>query len=111
MLTKTIGLSSKQVIADSRLKAIVGYVPYFGQPIFPAFGRDQKGLDGLTTPFLGIGGFSDTTAPIETTIQGVLRLHGSRELLGLEVSAISLTPERARHLHLVVDLYRGARSG
>ena len=84
MLTKTIGLSSKQVIADSRLKAIVGYVPYFGQPIFPAFGRDQKGLDGLTTPFLGIGGFSDTTAPIETTIQGVLRLHGSRELLGLE---------------------------
>jgi predicted dienelactone hydrolase len=84
MLTKTIGLSSKQVIADSRLKAIVGYVPYFGQPIFPAFGRDQKGLDGFTTPFLGIGGFSDTTAPIETTIQGVLRLHGSRELLGLE---------------------------
>jgi predicted dienelactone hydrolase len=84
MLTKSIGLSSKQVLADTRLKAIVGYVPYFGQPIFPAFGRDQKGLDGFTTPFLGIGGFSDTTAPIETTIQGVLRLHGSRELLGLE---------------------------
>jgi len=83
-LTKTIGLSSKQVVNDTRLKAIVGYVPYFGQPIFPAFGRDQKGLDGLTTPFLGIGGFSDTTAPIETTVQGVLRLHGSRELLGLE---------------------------
>ncbi len=84
MLTKTVGLSSKQVIADSRLKAIVGYVPYFGQPIFPAFGRDQKGLDGVTTPFLGIGGFSDTTAPIGTIAQGVLRLHGSRELLGLE---------------------------
>jgi predicted dienelactone hydrolase len=84
MLTKTIGLSSKQVILDTRLKAIAGYVPYFGQPIFPAFGRDQKGLDGFTTPFLGIGGFSDTTAPIETTVQGVLRLHGSRELLGLE---------------------------
>jgi predicted dienelactone hydrolase len=83
-LTTTVGLSSKQVIADSRLKAIVGYVPYFGQPIFPAFGRDQEGLDGVTTPFLGIGGFSDTTAPIETIAQGVLRLHGSRELLGLE---------------------------
>lgn len=82
-LTTTVGLSSKQVIADSRLKAIVGYVPYFGLPIFPAFGRDQKGLDGMTTPFLGIGGFSDTTAPIATTAQGVLRLHGSRELLGL----------------------------
>jgi predicted dienelactone hydrolase len=82
-LTTTIGLSSKQVVSDSRLKAIVGYVPYFGLPFLPAFGRDQKGLDDLTTPFLGIGGFSDTTAPIETTVQGVLRLHGSRELLGL----------------------------
>ncbi len=50
----------------------------------PAFGRDQKGLDGFTTPFLGIGGFSDPIAPIEVTAQGVLRLHGSRELLALE---------------------------
>ncbi|HEY8623856.1 MAG TPA: hypothetical protein VIM74_08300, partial [Casimicrobiaceae bacterium] len=83
-LTTTIGLSSKQVVADRRLKAIVGYVPYFGLPFLPAFGRDQKGLDNLTTPFLGIAGFSDTTAPIDTTVQGVLRLHGSRELLGLE---------------------------
>jgi predicted dienelactone hydrolase len=83
-LTTTVGLSSKQVIADSRLKAIVGYVPYFGLSIFPAFGRDQKGLDGVTTPFLGIGGFSDTTAPIAITAEGVLRLHGSRELVGLE---------------------------
>ena len=83
-LTKTIGLSSKQVVADTRLKAIVGYVPYFGQSFLPAFGRDQKGLDNLMTPFLGIAGFSDTTAPIDATIQGVLRLHGSRELLGLE---------------------------
>jgi hypothetical protein len=84
MLTTTIGLSSKQVINDPRLKAIVGYVPYFGQPIFPAFGRGQKGLDGFTTPFLGIGGFSDPIAPLAVTAQGVLRLHGSRELLGLE---------------------------
>jgi predicted dienelactone hydrolase len=84
MLTTTIGLSSKQVIDDTRLKAIVGYVPYFGQSIFPAFGRDQKGLDGFTTPFLGIAGFSDDIAPIATTAQGVLRLHGSRELVGLE---------------------------
>jgi predicted dienelactone hydrolase len=83
-LTTTIGLSSKQVVADPRLKAIVGYVPYFGQSFLPAFGRDQKGLDNLTTPFLGIGGFSDTTAPIDVIVQGVLRLHGSRELLGLE---------------------------
>src|SRR5213079_548790 len=30
-LTKTIGLSSSQVTVDTRLKAAVGYVPYFGQ--------------------------------------------------------------------------------
>ena len=83
-LTRTIGLSSKQVTSDARLKAIVGYVPYFGSSFFPAFGRDQKGLDSITTPFLGIGGFSDTTAPIGAIAQGVLRLRGSRELVGLE---------------------------
>ena len=66
-LTTTVGLSSKHVVADPRLKAIVGYVPYFGQPFFPAFGRDQNGLDGITVPFLGISGTADTTAPIGTS--------------------------------------------
>ncbi len=83
-LTITVGLSSKQVVADPRLKAIVGYVPYFGLPIFPAFGRDQKGLDDMTVPFLGIAGFDDTTAPLGPIAQGVLRLQASRELVALE---------------------------
>lgn len=82
-LTTTIGLSSKQVIADPRLKAIVGYVPYFGQPFYPAFGRDQAGLDGMTVPFLGISGTADTTAPLGPAIQGVERLAGSRYLVAL----------------------------
>lgn len=83
-LTTTVGLSSKQVISDPRIKAIVGYVPYFGQPFLPAFGRDQNGLDGIIVPFLGIAGFDDTTAPLPTTAQGVLRLTRSRELVALE---------------------------
>ena len=83
-LTVSIGLSSKQVVADPRLKAVVGYVPYFGQLIFPAFGRDQKGLDGINVPFLGMAGFDDTTAPLGPIVQGVQRLQASRELLGLE---------------------------
>jgi predicted dienelactone hydrolase len=82
-LTTTIGLSSKQVVADPRLKAIVGYVPYFGQLFFPAFGRDQAGLDGMTVPFLGISGTADTTAPLGPAIQGVERLAGSRYLVAL----------------------------
>jgi predicted dienelactone hydrolase len=82
-LTTTIGLSSKQVIADPRLKAIVGYVPYFGQPFFPAFGRDQAGLQGIGVPFLGISGTADTTAPVGPAIQGVEQLAGSRYLVTL----------------------------
>ncbi len=83
-LTVSIGLSSKQVIADPRLKAIVGYVPYFGQPFFPAFGRDQNGLDAIAVPFLGISGTADTTAPVGPAIEGVERLGGSRYLVTLE---------------------------
>lgn len=82
-LTDSIGLSSKQVTSDPRLKAIFGYVPYFGLPIFPAFGRDQNGLDGMAVPFLGISGTADTTAPIGPALQGVSRMAGSRYLVAL----------------------------
>ncbi|MDQ6923967.1 MAG: hypothetical protein M3Z74_07315 [Pseudomonadota bacterium] len=82
-LTKSIGLSWSQVSNDSRLKAAVGYVPYFGQSVFPAFGRDQHGLDGIALPYLAISGTADTTAPIGPTAQGISRLSGPRELVAL----------------------------
>ena len=40
-LTVSVGLSSRQVLVDDRLKSVATYVPYFGQVLFPAFGRDQ----------------------------------------------------------------------
>ena len=83
-LTKSIGLSWSQVANDSRLKAAVGYVPYFGQVLFPAFGRDQHGLDGVALPYLGISGTADTTAPLVQTIQGMNHLAGPRELVTLK---------------------------
>jgi len=61
----------------------VGYVPYFGQPFLPAFGRDQHGLDGVKLPYLAISGTADTTAPIIETQQGLARLAGTRELVAL----------------------------
>ena len=64
LTTSYPGLSRNQVTHDLRIKAAVGYVPYFGQPILPAFGRDQGGLAGINLPFLGISGTADTTAPI-----------------------------------------------
>jgi hypothetical protein len=36
-------LQSAQVMNDARLRAIAGYVPYFGQRLLPAFGDDQRG--------------------------------------------------------------------
>lgn len=82
-LTTTIGQSSQTVLKDPRISAVVGYVPYFGQNFFPAFGRDQNGLSGITVPFLGIAGTADTTASIEATEEGVRRLGGSRILVAL----------------------------
>jgi len=35
---------------NSRLKGAATYIPYFGQPGLPAFGRGQHGLDGVTLP-------------------------------------------------------------
>ena len=83
MVTVTAGLSSRQITFDPRLKAAVGYVPYFGQPFLPAFGRDQHGLDSINLPFLGISGTADITAPIIETKIGMSRLTGTRELVAL----------------------------
>ena len=82
-LTTTVGQAYKQVMFDPRLKAAAGYVPYFGQVVFPAFGRDQNGLQGLTLPFLAISGTADTTAPIAATERGFEFLHNTRQLVAL----------------------------
>jgi predicted dienelactone hydrolase len=82
-LTPSAGLLWKQVTHDPRIKAAVGYVPYFGQPFLPAFGLEQHGLDGINLPFLGISGTADTTAPIKETEIGMSRLTGTRRLVAL----------------------------
>jgi predicted dienelactone hydrolase len=82
-LTTSPGLASSSVGVDQRIKAVVGYVPYFGQPLLPAFGRDQHGLDAVTLPYLAISGTSDTTAPLAITQQGMARLQGPRQLVAL----------------------------
>jgi predicted dienelactone hydrolase len=83
LTTSYPGLSWNQVTHDPRIKAAVGYVPYFGQPFLPAFGSDQHGLDGINLPFLGISGTADTTAPIIEVEIGMSRLTGTRELVAL----------------------------
>ena len=83
-LTVSPGLSSKTVMNDARLKAAVGYVPYFGQLILPAFGRDQEGLHDVTMPYLAIAGGADITAPAPVTALGMEQLTGVRQFVLLE---------------------------
>jgi predicted dienelactone hydrolase len=79
-----LGSSWNRVTLDPRIKAAVGYVPYFGQPLLlPAFGRGQDGLAGIDLPFLGISGTADTTAPISEVEIGMSRLTGTRRLVAL----------------------------
>ena len=67
---------------DPRLKAAVGYVPYFGQIGFSAFGHFEHGLDGVTLSYLAIGGTADTTAPFSRDVaRASNRLAGPRELV------------------------------
>ncbi len=80
-LTVSLGLSSKSIMDDTRIKAVAGYVPYFGQPLLPAFGRDQQGLDDVDLPYLAIAGSADTTAPAVTTLLGMTRLSGVRQFV------------------------------
>ena len=83
-LTSSIGQSWSRVANDGRLKSAVGYIPYFGQSVFPAFGRDAHGLDGVTLPYLAIGGTADFTAPLAQTAQGLSRLASPHALVTLD---------------------------
>lgn len=84
LTTAPFPLRSTRVMHDARLKAIAGYVPYFGLPFLPAFGDAQRGLDGVTVPVLAIAGTMDTTAPILLTAQGINRLVGTRFLVAFD---------------------------
>jgi dienelactone hydrolase len=82
-LTTSPTLASKRAILDPRFRGAVGYVPYFGQRILPAYGRDNRGTEGVTLPYLAISGTADVVAPIGPAEQGVGRLEGSRALVAL----------------------------
>lgn len=84
-LTVSVGLSSRQVLVDNRLKSVATYVPYFGQVLFPAFGRDESGVDFMNPiPVLAISGTADTVAPLAATQEGMERLVGTHVLVSLQ---------------------------
>lgn len=82
-LTTSLTSQHSRVTYDERLRAAVGYVPYFGVDLYPAFGKDLAGLDGVTLPLLALSGTADTTAPISVTEKGIRRMTGTRQLVAL----------------------------
>ena len=69
---------AKRVTQDARVRAGVGYVPYFGHDNLPAFGRDQEGVRGLTMPFFALSGTDDSIAPQAMVRQAIDRMEGPR---------------------------------
>lgn len=94
-LTTNLGLESRPTVQDPRIKAAVGYVPYAGQRLLPAFGDDQNGAQHVRRPFLAICGSADATAPQTMTEQAVNRMQGSRFLVSLAGVEHKYLPEYA----------------
>lgn len=71
-------LDSRPVTLDARVRAGVGYVPYFGIGSLPAFGRDQVGAEAVSLPFLALSGTADDVAPADTVRRALDRMDGPR---------------------------------
>lgn len=71
-------LDAKRVTLDPRVRAGVGYIPYFGLDSLPAFGRDQEGARGLTMPFFALSGTDDPIAPQGMVRKAIDKMAGPR---------------------------------
>ena len=83
-LTTSFGGAERVIVRDNRYKAVVGYVPYSGQPFLPAFGDSNGGVRSVRVPYLGIGGTADAVAPISRTSQMIEALSGSKYFVTIE---------------------------
>jgi hypothetical protein len=95
-LTYGLGsLDAKRVTRDSRIRAAVGYVPYFGIESIPAFGANQRGVDAVALPFLALSGTADPIAPIAVTRAALDRMPGVRGQIALAGQGHDLAPSSA----------------
>ena len=86
---------TRRVTLDARVRAGVGYVPYFGLDNLPAFGNDQEGAQGLTMPFLALSGTDDAIAPQEMVRKAIDRMAGPRGHVLLAGQGHDLDPSSA----------------
>lgn len=76
-------LTARPTVQDPRIKAAVGYVPYAGQRLLPAFGDDNATAKNVSAPYLSISGTADTTAPMFMMEQAVNNFRGARYQVAL----------------------------
>ena len=72
------GFDHRRVTHDTRVRAAVGYVPYFGIDAVPAFGPEQAGAQGVSLPFLALSGSADPIAPASLVRTALDRMSGPR---------------------------------
>lgn len=76
-------LSAKPTVQDARIKAAVGYVPYAGQRLLPAFGDNNATAANVVAPYLAISGTNDGTAPMYLMEQAMNNFKGPRYQVAL----------------------------
>jgi hypothetical protein len=82
-ITSSFGGGCDETVRDSRIRAVVTYVPYSGQSFLPAFCEDQEGASEVDRPYLAIAGTADITAPIGQSARAINRFRNSRYLVEL----------------------------
>jgi dienelactone hydrolase len=85
----------KRVTLDARVRAAVGYIPYFGLDDVPAFGSGQAGAQGLGLPYFALSGTADPIAPADVVRTALERMGGPRGQVLLEGQGHDLDPSSA----------------
>ncbi|MGZ5036912.1 MAG: alpha/beta hydrolase family protein [Usitatibacter sp.] len=95
-LTTTLGGHCEDAaVHDSRIKAVMGYVPFAGWSFLPAFCGGQGGAAGVNRPFLAMSGTADTTAPLSQMKQALNTFQSSRYMVELVGGQHEFRPEDA----------------
>ena len=99
-LTTSIGghCSDATGLADPRIRAAVGYVPFAGWSFLPAFCEGNSGAAGVNRPFLAISGTADITAPMGQMDAAMQRFGGTKYLVEFVDGQHELRPEDAPEL-------------
>jgi len=73
--------TSTPTVADPRIRAAVGYMPYAGQKYLPAFGKNNATAGYVSVPYFAISGTDDSTAPMYRMEEAMNMFRSTRYLV------------------------------